>query len=348
MRVKKSALPLAIALASSVSFGLSFANTSLAQDAAQDEIVLKDGSRLVGSVTGARDGVITIETGFAGTLEVDMTQVETLRSTNPAVILLEDDLVLEDAPLNIEGGQLVSGTGNAYGIDALKLVNPEPWELGRGYRWTGYANAALVMQRGNTESDELDYKLESVWRSTRDRYTFRFNGENDESNGEQSAENWQVSGKYDYFLGGPNYWGVQVLAEQDKFADLDLRLLAGPYFGRQFYDDPAFTLSGELGLSYVDEDFINAEDQDYAAANWALNGTSDYLGGDTRLYFDQIGVWSLEETSDVIVDTTFGLAIPLLWQIEAAAEIQLDYDSGAPSGVDELDQTYRIRVGYTW
>jgi len=344
MSLKKMALPFAIAIASSLPLGLS----AQAQDAAVDEIVLKDGSRLLGSVTGARDGVITIDTGFAGTLSVEIDQVQSLRSNHPAVILLEDDLVLEDAPLNIQGGRVVSGTGTTYGVEALKLVNPEPWELGRGYRWTGYANAALVMQRGNTETDELDYKLESVWRSTRDRYTFRFSGENDESNGAQTAENWQVSGKYDYFLEGPNYWGIQALAEQDKFADLDLRLLAGPYIGRQFYAAPEFSLSGEIGVSYVDEDFITAEDRDYAAANWALNGTSNYFGGETRLYFDQIGVWSLEETSDVIIDTTLGLAIPLLWQIEAAAEIQLDYDSGAPSGVDELDQTYRLRVGYTW
>ncbi|MFK7976201.1 MAG: YdiY family protein [Halioglobus sp.] len=339
MKINALALPITLALAAAF---------TVAPTQAQDEILLKDGSRLMGAVTGARDGVITIDTGFAGTLSVAIDQVESLRSDNPAVILLDNDLVLQDAPLNIQGGQLVSGSGGSYALESLKLVNPEPWELGQGYRWTGFANAALVMQRGNTESDELDFQLESVWRSTQDRYTFRFSGENDESNGEKSAENWQVTGKYDYFLEGPNYWGVQALAEQDKFADLDLRLLAGPYIGRQFYSDPAFSLSGEIGVSYVDEDFIVAEDKDYAAANWALNGTSNYLGGDTRIYFNQIGVWSLEETSDVIVDTTLGLAIPLLWRIEAAAEIQLDYDSGVSGDIDEWDQTYRLRVGYSW
>lgn len=344
MKISSVLKPLALAIATTCTV----VPALQAQDAAQDEILLKDGSRLLGSVTGARDGVITIETGFAGAVSVAIDQVEALRSSNPAVILLENDLVLKDAPLNIENGQVVSGSGGAYALDAVKVVNPAPWELGQGYRWTGVANAALVMQRGNTESDEFDYRVESVWRSTRDRYTFRFNGENDESNGEKSAENWQVAGKYDYFLSGPNYWGVQVMAEQDKFADLDLRLLAGPYLGRQFFSDPVFSLAGEIGVSYVDEDFIVAEDQDYAAANWALNGTSNYLGGGTRIYFDQIGVWSLDDTSDVIIDTTLGVAIPLLWRIEAAAEIQLDYDSGVSGDIDELDQTYRLRLGYTW
>jgi hypothetical protein len=37
-----------------------------------------------------------------------------------------------------------------------------------------------------------------------------------------------------------------------------------------------------------------------------------------------------------------------LWNFEAAAELVLDYDSGAVDDVDELDQTYRFRLGYSW
>ena len=32
----------------------------------------------------------------------------------------------------------------------------------------------------------------------------------------------------------------------------------------------------------------------------------------------------------------------------AATEIKLEFDSGAPEGIDELDQTYEIRIGYRW
>lgn len=340
--VMRIALPLALALT------LPVQAEEIAPAMAQDEIILKDGSRILGTVTGARDGAITIETGFAGTLSVAIDQVDSVQSSSAAVILLEDDIVLRDVPLNIQNGQLLAPGSDGFSAAAVQIVNPEPWELGQGYRWAGFANAALVMQRGNTESDELNYKLESVWRSVRDRYTVRFSGENDETNGEQTAENWLAAAKYDYFLEGPNYWGVQVSAEQDNFTDLDLRVLVGPYIGRQLYSEPIFTFSAEVGVSFVDEDFVVAEDRDYVAGNWQLNGTSNYLGGDTRLYMDQIGIWNLQETSDVIVDTTFGVAIPFLWHLEAAAEVELNYDSGAVGDVDELDQTYRLRLGYTW
>ena len=48
---------------------LMFATCGWAEDAApvQDEVMLKNGSRLVGKVVSSRDGAVTIETDFAGT-----------------------------------------------------------------------------------------------------------------------------------------------------------------------------------------------------------------------------------------------------------------------------------------
>ncbi|MCB1846859.1 MAG: DUF481 domain-containing protein [Halieaceae bacterium] len=318
----------------------------------QDEIVLKSGSTIVGTVTGSRDGVVTIETDFAGALDISLDKISSAKTSGPVVIQLADETVLPEQPLVIQDEQLVIATqtspAETYALEEVLLVNPEPWELGQGYRWKGVASVAASAQRGNTDTDELDYSLESIWRSKRDRYTLRYNGENDKTNGETTVEQWYAQGKYDYFFDGPVYGGMQGSAEHDKFTDLDLRWLIGPYIGRQFYDAPVFTLSAEVGASYVDEDFIEAEDKEYAAGNWAVNASSNYLGGDSRLYLDHRGIVSMEDASDYILNTIFGLAFPLLWDFEAAAEVQLDYDNGAVEGVDELDQTYRFRVGYTW
>lgn len=332
--------------------GLVSATESEEADTVQDEILLKSGSRILGTVTGARGGVVTIDTDFAGTLSIELEKIESLKTSDPVLIQLADETVVSEQPLVIEDELLVidtaTGPAESYAISDLLLVNPEPWELGEGYKWSGLASLAMSAQRGNTDTDELDYNLESKWRSKQDRYTLRYNGESDKANGVSTVKKWYAQGKYDYFFDGPNYGGIQAYAEHDKFTDLDLRYVVGPFIGRQFYEEPIFTFSGELGLSYVNETFFVAEDNDYPAATWALNASSNYLGGDSRLYFDNRGIWNLDETSDYVVNTTFGLAFPLLWSLEAAAEILLDYDSGAVNDVDELDQTYRFRVGYTW
>jgi Protein of unknown function, DUF481 len=317
-----------------------------------DEIILKNGSRVLGTVTSVRDGVVKVETDFAGEIAVSMDQIDSMKTAGLATLLLADDSVVEEQGIDVRDSALVLAPGTAteksYGLDQLKVVNPEPWELGDGYRWTGLVSFAFAIERGNSDTDELDYKLETYWESLRDRYTLKMDGEIDEANDQKNADNWMVIGKYDYFLGEDTYWGVNASAESDEFKDLDLRYLVGPYIGRDFLTDPQFTLTGELGASYVNEDFITAEDQDYTAANWYLRMTSDYLGGDSQLYFDQRGIWNLDSTSDIVIDTALGLSFPLLWSLEAAAEILWEYDSGAVEDVEELDETYRFRIGYTW
>ncbi len=317
-----------------------------------DQITLKNGSVIHGTITATRDGVVTVETDFAGTLSVAQDQVEAIQSQQQVVVKLKDGTVVKDQPLEVEGEELVvhdsPGLQQEYPLADLAILNPEPWELGVGYRWTGLVSAALTLERGNTDTDELDYKLESYWRSLQDRYTLKWSGERDEANGETNAKNWTAIGKYDYFLNEPWYWGFNAAAESDHFADLDLRYYVGPYLGRQFYDAPVFTLSAEAGVVYVNEDFIIAHDKEYPGMNWTVNASSNILGGDSRLYLDHNGILNLKDGGDLIANTTFGLAFPLMYSIEAAAEVLLEYDGAAPSEVDKLDQTYRFRIGYTW
>ena len=136
--------------------------------AAADELVLKNGSRILGTVKGIRDGVVTVETEFAGSIAIQQDQIVSLQSDGPVVLKLADGEVLTEPGLTVADEQLVLTSGDApagsYPLRDLALSDPEPWELGRGYRWTGQASAALGLQRGNTDTDEFDYRVDSVWR----------------------------------------------------------------------------------------------------------------------------------------------------------------------------------------
>jgi hypothetical protein len=317
-----------------------------------DEIVTVDGSLILGTVISARDGTIKIDTDFAGTLSIKSEAIKSMRTQGSLTLQVADGTIVKNKPIQVgpKGFTIVDDRGSevTYGVKDILLVNPEPWELGDGYKWSGLTSFAWEVESGNSDAKELDYKVNSTWRSIEDRFTLKLIGEVDEAKNIKNEDNLTIVGKYDRFTGDDNYWGVNLSLETDDFADLDLRSYIGPYYGRQLFDKPIFELSAEAGLAYVDEKFIVAEDQDYPGANWNIKASSNYLGGRSRLYLDHVGVWNLNTTEDLILNTTLGLSFPLLGDLEAAAEILLEYDSGAVEGIEELDQTYRFRIGYVW
>lgn len=317
---------------------------------AVDRFELRDGSVVMGTLKDADGGTVSVETAFAGTLEIDQEQIVAMRVDSALTLQMADGRVLESTGLRVAGEQLQldSPQPAGYALSQLTRINPEPWELGEGYRFSGNASLAFASQRGNSNTDQLDYRVESNWESTRDRIRLSAFGEIDEANGNKNAENWTVRGRYDRVQTGDWYWGVGASVEQDLFADLDLRTSIGPYLGRKFLTDPLFSLEAETGLAYTREDFISSEDREYLGATWDIHASSDWLGDDREIYYRQKGIWNLDETENVVLQNTLGIAFPLWGGFDGAAEVLLDYNSGAVPGTEELDQTYRFRLGYRW
>lgn len=317
---------------------------------AVDRIELRDGSIVMGTFQDADGGKVKIETLYAGTLEIDQSAIVAMSVESDLVLQMDDGSVLEAPSLEVANEQLTleQQASKSYALAELTRINPEPWELGDGYNFGGLASFGYDSQSGNTETEELNYRFETRWESLVDRYRVEAFGEVNEANSIKNAENWTARARYDRIQTGNWYWGGGASAQQDLFADLDLRTSIGPYIGRKFFTDPVFRLEAETGLAYITEDFISAEDREYIGSTWDVHMDSNYLGGDSRLYIDHKGIWNLDEASNIVLNTTFGLAFPLLYGVEASAELVLDLNTGAVEGTEELDQTYRVRIGYTW
>lgn len=323
--------------------------TGLNAQASADRIELINGSVIIGTFHDADNGKVVIDTDFAGRLTIEKTSILSMEVSSPVTLQMNDGSVYEASNLVVDNQTLALRDDAAnYALDQLLRINPEPWELGKAYHHTGQASSAFSLQRGNTVLDELDYRVNSRWRGLKDRFTLNLQGEVREANRERNAENWMITGKYDRFQTGAYYWGISASAEEDRFADLDLRTAFGPYLGRSFLVGTPFELEVETGLSQVSENFGTDVDRDYLGLTWSVRSESQYFGTASRLYVDHQGVKNLADRNNLILNTTVGLAFPLLGQIQGATEVVLNYNSGAVDGTEELDQTYRFRLGYNW
>jgi putative salt-induced outer membrane protein YdiY len=319
-----------------------------------DVMVMKNGSRIVGTLIGGGEGTIKFETPWGGTLEVASENVVSVETEGTTTVMMADGEIYRDKKLLATQETLtIQREGQpprSYPITDVKLVNPDPWMLGEGYNFTGRVNGGFQSERGNTDTDEVDVSYQVTLRSLEDRFAFRGVGEFNEASGEKVAENWQLRNKYDRFWGDDpdNYYGAKLRFEYDKFADLDLRTLFGPHIGREFFDTSLLELRGEIGIVYVDEQFNVAEDNDYYGSLLEFEGESDILGFGTTLYFFHDTTINFDSWDEPLSNTTVGLRMPLILGFETAFEARYEYNGSAPDDVDTTDETYTFSIGYAW
>lgn len=326
----------------------------LCQASFADELLMKNGSRLIGRVVSAEQGKVVFSTPFAGELSINSENIYSMVTEEKVTLLMADGTVYRDQRVkHLDDKMLITTPENeSFMFEAIEisLINPEPWKLGEGYKWFGEASLAAEVERGNSDSDEFDFIAESIWRSLTDRYTLRSEVEIDKTDGDKTKDNRKIRGKYDRFrqANADDYYGWQLFFEKDEFADLDLRSLTGPYVGRQFYDGNILDLAGEVGVVYVDEQFDVAEDNDFWGANWEVRLTSDWFSEFSEFYVLQVGILNFDDIEGVLVDTTIGLGFEFFDGFEVATEVVIEYDGGAVDEVDDTDTTTRIRLGYKW
>ncbi|MFQ3271393.1 MAG: hypothetical protein ACI9A1_001718, partial [Lentimonas sp.] len=150
-----------------------------------DEILMKNGSRIVGNLISVEADKVVFDTPFAGTITITQDNVDRIITENPVTLMMEDGTVYRDRQIiSTEKAMLVEAEGEKpviFDATDIKMVNPEPWKLGEGYDWSGSVWIELEYERGNSDSDEWDIKANSVWRSLVDRYTLKGDKEYEES-----------------------------------------------------------------------------------------------------------------------------------------------------------------------
>lgn len=319
-----------------------------------DRLLLKNGSVIIGNLISAEADVVVFNTPFAGEITVLQENILRISTENPVTVMMEDGTIYRDRQIvSTEEAMLVKAEGESgvmFKAEDIEMVNPQPWKLGDGYRWSGYARFGIERERGNTDSEDWEFNASSIWRSLTDRYTLEGDIEHEKKNGRRTENNWTLLTKYDRFFKGSieNYWGVKSVLESDEFADLDLRTTLGPYLGRLFFENKLFSLQAELGPVYVNEQFGKVGTTETTGMSWIVKADSGIIGHGTNLYLKHDGNQNLESSEDLILNTQIGLSFPLIHGFETAFQIEYEYDGGAVEGVKNLDTTYDWNVGYTW
>jgi putative salt-induced outer membrane protein YdiY len=166
--------------------------------------------------------------------------------------------------------------------------DPEGEEEGEPKGWTGSVTVGGTYTFGNSENRTGNVTADAELRREDDRFSLGFlwvyietrnKDRDDDGNKDPEYGEWNLTdrktqgfGQYDYFFAEKTYGYAKAFLQNDYQADLDLRQTYTLGVGQQFIEEENLNLNGEVGVSYVDEDFkIDDDDNDFVAARLAYN-----------------------------------------------------------------------------
>ncbi|HEY2930963.1 MAG TPA: DUF481 domain-containing protein [Acidobacteriota bacterium] len=207
-----------------------------------DQIHLKNGDRLTGSIVKLDQTKLSIKSELAGDLTVPWDAVDRLTSSQPLYLSLSDGQVIVGtvggADGNIEVQTQQAGTvsvskgvvrtirsqgeQSAYEANTERMRNPKLGDL-----WSGFADAGLSLSRGNADITTLAAGMKAVRATSRDKITTYFTSlsARTKASGRSltTADAIRGGARYDFNLSSKLFaFGLTDL-EYDKLQKLDLR-----------------------------------------------------------------------------------------------------------------------------
>ncbi|MCZ6795835.1 MAG: DUF481 domain-containing protein [Planctomycetota bacterium] len=325
------------------------------EDVFFDQIVLKNGSVIIGEVVDLAGGTLTIKVAFGadGTVKVKWDQVASLETGRDHIFQLKNGLRYDGQLTKDDDGRTIVISGMVQGpieLENLEAINPPEK---KAVELSGVVNFGASVADGNTQTKTASFNAEVVARSERQRLTIRGAWNYAEDSDSITARNTKSSIKYDFFLTERFFVFASALFEEDKFQDLSLRtaLSAGP--GYQFINKGDYTewrlkdleLYAEAGLAFFNEDRRVAQDQRYLAGRWAIN--VDWpISSQVAFFHNHEGFPGLERVDDLYIATEQGLRFTIWENFVSTIQVNWKWDNTPSPGFERSDAVYLITLGY--
>ena len=316
-----------------------------------DQVFLKNGDHLTGTVKTTKDGKLMLETSYTGEIGIKIADIQRVTTDKPVSVTLDDETQMTGILSSPDGAEMRI----AADVDQMSL----PVSMSHiaaiavpeipGVKIKGSSNVGLDMNRGNTDQDTYHVDAESIFRWPDDRVTLDGSGDLEKSNGDKTKQQATLAGKYDHFMNKKWFLYSGLGFEHDKFADLTLRTTASVGSGYQIYENDRTNLSIEAGPAYIWENYNESENDDYAAAHWGLR-FDHYLMEAWKLQaFHKHSVdWNLEDASAYLFKSATGLRIPVFDSMQATVQVNFDRNNNPAAGAKKNDYEYLLTGGYTW
>jgi len=323
-----------------------------------DIIHTQDGSELKGAITKITDGVLYLDTSYAGILEIQQSEVAGIETESDVSVRLSNGnkvkgtIATTDEGLVVKADQVSvaatvdsihSGWSDAE-EDPVAVAQREALDAA-SRKWTFKVGLNVGGKSGNTDKSDTEINATAQLKGPDDTLKFYTLITKGESDGEKTDNEIIAGVSYNSKFGEKIGWYVRTEGEKDDFEDIDFRSTNAAGLSYLFYDSEEFTLDSRVGLAYRYESYLDNTSEEFPgidmglSLNWqmtewaTLNSEITYLPS-----FEDFGSYIVKQ--DTGVEMPVGLSDR--WVLRLG--ISNDYNSEPEAGKDELDTTYYARL----
>jgi len=243
----------------------------LTTSALADQITLKNGDRLTGSITKSDGKILVIKTDYAGDVTVKFDAVQAITSAGDLNVSLQGGKTVV-GPVTTSGENVIVATRTAGSVEAPKasitmLRSPaeqaayeKSLHPGFGEGWNGGVNVGFALTRGNSETKNLNIAFAATRKGFHDKlslYTNSVYATNDLPTASPHTTANAIGGgaRYDRDFAPRMFGFVNGDFYHDSLQNLDLRSLFGGGLGLHAVKSDATTLDLLAGVNYTHESY---------------------------------------------------------------------------------------------
>jgi len=329
-----------------------------------DVVVFKNGDKLTGKVIKMEGGKLTFKADLAGEIPLDLANIQTFSTDEPAEFHLQDGTILKSKVLHADAGQVTLAKtelvqAQNIPFSAVKAINPP---VKPPVTWSGSVTVGMTSTHGNTFNENANVSGNVTRRTEKDRLrafsTYLASRTRDDDTGDKvtTEESFTLGGKYDYFLSKKWYTFLNADYKKDHIADLDYRIIAGGGMGYQWIEQDNLKFATDFGVSELCEKYtkrvgtappwekeVSKSDEFSVQLGYGLEWviTDKFTFLHNMRYYPSFG-----DISDYFLTTDAELRAAITKSMFGSFKTVLDYDSTPGQGVGATDTKYILGVGW--
>lgn len=323
-----------------------FAVLLFAAGAAGDEVKLKNGDRVTGTVKGLAGGKLAVDTAHSGTLQIAWGEIASFTTEGKHRVRLTTGEEVEGKLSGQDGKLKVASEGAAAPVEIewakVTHLNKPPTA------WKGNLSLAARATDGNTHTLSGIATADLSRATDNDEFLLRAIYRYGERSGELQERNAYGMGKYSFRFTERFYTYASIELLSDKFKDLTLQTVVSVGLGYDILKESWIDFSAEAGVAYIDNNFDEVEvDESHAGGRASAKLRLDLVLG--FVFKDVFTIYpNFEESQDFQIRNEAMLTNTLGGGWSIIGGVITEYDRTPSPGTVRHDDTYFVGLGYTF